>query len=381
MKKAEKIILIDNYAPDKQESMLRFTDMLRSSFVEQGKTVKVISPVAVFGKFVKSTVGGYGKWLGYIDKWVLFPVALLFIKLFNNSALFHICDHSNAPYVSFLPRKRTSVTCHDVLAIRGALGFADAYCPASRAGKVLQNWILKNLLKAEKIAAVSQLTLNQLTALNNGITKPGWQLIHNGFNADFVKLTPPEWQAMLNDNGLNVLTATPYIVHVGSDLPRKNRQMLLSMVAALGDKWNGNICFSGYLMDEQLKKQAELLGLMHRVVEVKRPSHALLQSIINGAEAFIFPSFSEGFGWPVIEAQACGTPVIASSLQPMPEVGGDGGLYADPYKPEEFAACLLSLQDENLKAQLTEKGFKNISRFDTALMTERYFNFFQMNHG
>src|SRR5690606_22551456 len=123
-------------------------------------------PVVFFGKPFKSTKSGISKWLGYIDKYILFPIVLKFRVNSKHSRgqdiKFHICDHSNAPYLKYLPKEVTGITCHDVLAIRGSMGFADAYAPASKFGKLLQKWILNNLKKAEILAAVSDFTLNQL---------------------------------------------------------------------------------------------------------------------------------------------------------------------------------------------------------------------------
>lgn len=369
-----RVVLIGNYKPDGQESMARFTLMLKTGLEQNNVAAEVWYPTIFFGKFSKSTLRGVGKWLGYIDKWLIFPVVMRWNRIGKKDTYFHICDHSNAPYVPHLPKGRTSITCHDVLAIRGALGFKDAYCPATRTGKVFQNWILSNLLKADKIASVSHFTHNQLVDLNKGVAKPGWQVIHNGFNAGFEVLADSEWKQLLTQNGQSRLLEKPYILHVGSNLQRKNRKMLLNMVAALGDRWNGNVCFTGQPMNDELKTLAAQLHLTDRVIEVVKPPHKYLEALINGAQVFVFPSFSEGFGWPVSEAQACGTPVIASSLQPMPEVGGDGAWYADPYNADEFAETLLKIvnSSEQQVTDVVDKGFKNVLRFDTALMIQRY---------
>jgi len=375
-----KTILIDNYVPDKQESMKRFASMLKEGFEEAGLKVDVWKPIVIFGYLAKSTVSGYGKWLGYIDKWVLYPILLLIKTSVSGNQVYHVCDHSNAPYLKFLPKKRTSITCHDVLAIRGALGHKDAYCDASAAGKVLQNWILKNLLKASKIAAVSLLTYDQLKELNNGVAKPQWQVIHNGFNAGFKPLAREAWAATLVKNNYEKLTTTKYIFHVGSGLPRKNRQMLLEMVAKLDTKWDGLICFAGQPMDHDLLALCSKLKLNDRVVEVVNPNHELLEALLNGAEAFVFPSFSEGFGWPVIEAQACKTPVLASNLRPMPEVGGAAAIYADPYDPADFARGFLELKQPEVRLGLETSGLENIKRFETRIMMAAYLKLIETNN-
>jgi glycosyltransferase involved in cell wall biosynthesis len=374
-----KIILIDNYVPDKQESMKRFATMLKDGFETAGLDVEVRKPVVFFGAIAKSTVSGYGKWLGYLDKWILYPLLLLLKRVSEKKRLYHICDHSNAPYLKFLPKSRTSITCHDVLAIRGALGHKDAYCDASAAGKVLQNWILKNLLKAEKIATVSQLTFDQLKDLNNGAAKPQWKVIHNGFNAGFKALPEHVWKKVLQDKGCSMLANNNYIFHVGSNLPRKNRTMLIEMVAALGQQWVGLICFAGQAIDDDLRALFTKFQLNDRVIEVINPGHDHLEALLNGAQAFVFPSFSEGFGWPVIEAQACETPVLASSLRPMPEVGGNAAVYANPYEPADFAKGFLKILDTDVSAGLKQSGLENIKRFNTNDMIAAYLKLMNIN--
>ncbi len=375
------IILIGNYPPDQQESMERFTQMLERGFRVAGLKTEVWRPIPLLGAKFRKTTSGLGKWMGYIDKWVIFPLLLqwrLLGKRFLQSHVrFHICDHSNAPYLNYLPADRTVITCHDVLAIRGAMGFADAYCEASTFGKLLQKWILFHLSNAKTLASVSQLTLNQLMELSGsqGKYKKNWCIIYNAFNADFKPTNTKKSQELLSEVALDL--QKPYILHVGSGLPRKNRKMLLDMVHALGNQWDGYIYFAGQPLDASLLSHAKKLGLQDRVHAVVKPSHTLLVALYSSCQALIFPSFSEGFGWPVIEAQACGAPVIASNKEPMPEVSGGAAIHVNPYNPHEFAQALLSLNDEAFRADLIQRGFQNIQRFETAKIINAYLDLHQ----
>ncbi|WP_210463524.1 glycosyltransferase family 4 protein [Rufibacter roseolus] len=362
-----KFIFIGNYPRDKQESMERFAQMLHHGFQEAGHASEIWRPVVFFGTLFKSTTSGLGKWMGYLDKWILFCFLLQWrvsqIMAKDKEVRFHICDHSNAPYLQYLPSSKTSITCHDVIAIRAAKGYPDTYVTASGFGKILQNWILKHLSSAVSLACVSNLTLSQLKDLSVG-AKPeqkDWKVIYNAFNADFELI--PEKKAIETLKNKNLPLDAPFILHVGSALPRKNRKLLLDMVDKLGDKWEGNICYAGKPLDPSLVAHVQRLGLEKRVFSIVNPNHATLEALYNTCQAFIFPSYSEGFGWPVIEAQACGTPVIASNTAPMPEVSGGAALYCDPNKPEEFAAALLSLNDSIIQTDLIERGLANCSRF------------------
>ena len=132
-----KFVLIGNYTNDCQESMERFALMLKDGLENQGINSTIIRPTLFLGRFTKNSTVGLGKWIGYIDKWIIFPF-ILFIKSHikdTKETFFHVCDHSNAFYLRQLP-KGSGITCHDVLAIRGALGFKDAYCSATKTGVI-----------------------------------------------------------------------------------------------------------------------------------------------------------------------------------------------------------------------------------------------------
>ncbi|QMW03984.1 glycosyltransferase family 4 protein [Spirosoma foliorum] len=371
-----KVILISNYPLDRQESMDRFAQMLSAAFRDAGIETEVWRPKVLLAAWFKSSTSGLGKWVGYLDKWLVFPWLLRWrqvgIRLSRKEVRFHICDHSNAPYLAHLPIDKTVITCHDVIAIRGALGCADAYWPTSGLGKLLQKWILTNLSRAKRIACDSQQTFDQLNEVTAGYTtnRVDWRVVHVGFNARFEVIQPEEKESLLSKAGIQ--PGVPFILHVGSWLPRKNRRMLIDMVHSLGSQWTGTICFAGNAVDESLMSHARSVGLQDRIWSVEEPDHATLVALYNACDSFIFPSFSEGFGWPLIEAQACGAPVIASHNQPMPEISGGAAFHLDPTKPAEFANAFLALQDKDIRQDLIRRGFENTKRFEPIHMVNTY---------
>ena len=365
--------------------MLRFANLLAGGFRERGMTVEVIAPQPMLVAKNSKPGRGAAKWLAYVDKWVLFPITLRRVIRQRQQELgdgihYHICDHSNAPYTAHLPKDRTAVTCHDVLAIRGALGYPDAYCAASRTGIILQRWILKHLGNAKRIACVSRLTLSHLCELTgNNQPQPGWKVVHNAFNAEFRKIEKAEAVENLEKKGIHI--PQPFLLHVGSNLPRKNRKLLLQMSQTGSQFWPGQICFAGEPMDQTLDEEARALGILDRTVSVAKPDHETLCALYSLAHAFVFPSFSEGFGWPLIEAQACGLPVIASNLEPLPEVSGGAALHADPRDVQSFTKALHSLDDPALKQSLIERGLNNSARFCVMPMVEKYVELHGLNNG
>ena len=138
------------------------------------------------------------------------------------------------------------------------------------------------------------------------------------------------------------------------------------------DKWDGNIYFAGDPPSRIETEQAVKFNLTERVKFVIKPDHRTLVALYCACDALIFPSFSEGFGWPVIEAQACGATVIASNVEPMPEVSGGAALHAKPQSAQEFADAFVALKDYSLRMELKENGFQNASRFNQSTMIKKY---------
>ena len=377
-----KIILIGNYLPDNQESMIRFAHLLNTGFNNQNLDAEIWWPSVVVGGAVKSTNTGLSKWLGYLDKYLIFPVVLKYrirSKKLNDPAVkFHICDHSNAPYLKYLPAAQTSITCHDVIAIRGALGYIDSYQPASAMGKRLQKWIMSNLKLATSIAFVSQHSFDQFMELTpTASIQNKWCVIHNSFNNDFKPMEKITAREKIITAGVNA--DIPFILHVGSSSIRKNRTLLIDMASHLDRQQKINICFAGESLDQDLIAHANTIGLSDQVISIVKPDHATLVALYSLCAAFIFPSLSEGFGWPLIEAQACGAVVIASSAKPMPEVSGGAALHFNPTKPEDFAKGFEALKNENLKKQLIQDGFINSLRFQSTIMIKKYQDLLNLN--
>ena len=88
-----------------------------------------------------------------------------------------------------------------------------------------------------------------------------------------------------------------------------------------------------------------------------------LPTLYSGAQALVFPSLFEGFGLPILEAQACGCPVLTSNISSMPEVAGKGAIYVDPYDLKGIKYAMVKLQEKDYRLQLIKKGFENVKRF------------------
>jgi glycosyltransferase involved in cell wall biosynthesis len=366
------VSLIGNYETDQQESMQRFASLLARQLPDRAIDVHLIAPQPLFGRLKKAPVG-LGKWLGYVDKFIIFPFLLKrrlsrIARRPDASLIVHICDHSNAPYLLFLRNFPTVITCHDMLAIRGALGDPKACCSASYTGKILQRWILSSLHRASSLACVSSATRRDLLSLAPDVGVRT-RLILNGLNYPYSLIDDSERESRL---GRVPSVKGPFILHVGSSQRRKNRDGVLEIFRHLRRRWDGWLVFAGQPLTDELRKLAVSLGVSDRVVEVIKPDNDLLEAIYNKAFALIFPSRSEGFGWPIIEAQSCGCPVVCSRGEPFDEIGGDSMLQADADSPEDFSNLLFSLTSSSVRNNYRERGFNNASRFGVGRMVSDY---------
>jgi glycosyltransferase involved in cell wall biosynthesis len=369
------IILLGNYPLDRQESMLRFRDLIRDRLVAGGYTVESVYPEGRFGQL--ATKGGLGKWLGYLDKYIVFPAGLLSKfshlreKHLGRKIVVHICDHSNAVYAVLARRWfPVVVTCHDLLAVRGALG-EDTDCPASGFGKILQREILSGLQKAHEVVCVSQATRGDLVRLAGAEMARRSEVIPLALNYGYGAMTRDEAMAALARSGIN-LEYRGYVLHVGSGLKRKNREALLLSVAKIKDAWPGKIVFAGDPLATAERDLAQALGLADRVREVARPDNATLHALYAAAHALIFMSRAEGFGWPILEAQISECPVICSNRTSVPEIAGEGALVHSPDDHDAIAADIQRLQEPVFRDNVVALGARNARGYTSGRMMRGY---------
>lgn len=158
-----------------------------------------------------------------------------------------------------------------------------------------------------------------------------------------------------------------YILSVGEITPQKNLEGLIRAFEML-DTRDVTLALAGRshgsYREARLEPLVRELGLGERVQFLGVTPQRTLPSLYAGAAAFALPSFSEGFGLPVIEAMAAGTPVAASNCSSIPEISGDAALLIDPHDPRQLAAALdRLLTDGPLRESLVRRGRENASRF------------------
>ena len=371
-RKRTMVLLIGNYPLDRYPSMQLFNELMLRGLTAAGVQVELARPEPFFGNVFP--FGTLGKWLGYIDKFVFFPFRLR-KRLAARPSIVHICDQSSAMYVPVCcGRAPIVVTCHDLFAVRAALGEPVDRVP-TWTGRILQKWILQGLRRADALACVSSATASDTERIvkRNG-AQPKIEVVHLAPNFDYAPMPQGEARKKL---AAFFDVDLPFVLHVGSNTPRKNRPGLLRIFARCREKWNGQLVIAGEVLNNQLRGIANDLGLADRVIEVENPNGQTLQALYNLATAMVYPSRLEGFGWPIIEAQACGCPVICGNAAPLPEVAGDAGLYHDVDDEEGFARDLLLLGNPTERARWREKSLANAQRFSRQKMIAQYLEIYR----
>jgi glycosyltransferase involved in cell wall biosynthesis len=361
-----RILLVGNYAPDKQESMLRFATLLERELTARGHDVTLSQPASLVGQF-KWTNSSVRKWLGYLDKFVFYPSKLSLIK--TNFDVVHICDHSNAMYAKYLVDVPHVVTCHDVLAIRSALGEIPQN-PVSATGRKFQALILAGLKIAERIVCVSENTRIELLRVT-GRNPSSATVTYLSLNYPY---SPAERDAALvRLDKLGFDARTPYLMHVGGTVWYKNKLGVLQIFNRLQRQIAPNpmkLLMIGKALSPPLLEYISENNLENLIEKRTNLSNEDLRAAYTLSEGLIFPSLQEGFGWPVLEAQACGCPVFTTARAPMTEVGGDAAVYFDPSdivgSAEIVAQALID------REAVRQRGIANSLRFNVEQMIQGY---------
>jgi glycosyltransferase involved in cell wall biosynthesis len=375
-----RILLIANYLPDAQQSMQRFAGMLETGFTKAGHEVRMLRPSVRAGNLARNESGM--KWLGYIDKLVLFPQVLR--EALDWAEIVHICDHSNSVYLKYLEGRPHVVTCHDLLAIRSAQGEISRH-DTRWSGRRLQGMILGGLGRARKIVCVSDATREDVIRMVPGAGSEGKEVtrIYNGLNYPYSPMERDEAEPRLQALGL--VPDRPFLLHVGGNQWYKNRIGVLRTFAHLhryAAVANLALVMVGKPWTDEMRRFVRSNELESAVVELRDVAEENLRALYSSAQLMLFLSLAEGFGWPIVEAQACGCPVIASNLAPMTEVGGDAAIYIDPNDPDAAESVALAIggalkAGPALRMGLSQAGLRNAARFSTSAMIDAYLKLYE----
>ena len=297
---------------------------------------------------------------------------------------------ARAPDVLFVPahvlplgaplrrRTQTVVTIHDL----GYLHFPEAHTRAHQL--YLRLSTLWSARTATRLIAVSSATRDDLVRLAR-VPATKITVVHHGLSERFQPVEDPAAIAtVLERYGLrDTETRRPgdtekpcaYFLYVGTVQPRKNLVRLIEAFAQATETTSGNLQSAicdlqlviagkrGWL-SESIERRAAELGIAERVRFTGYVADEDLPALLSGALAYVLPSLYEGFGMPVLEAMACGAPVLASNTSSLPEVAADAALLVDPMDTAALANGLARLAaDAELRTELRARGLARAAGF------------------
>jgi glycosyltransferase involved in cell wall biosynthesis len=173
----------------------------------------------------------------------------------------------------------------------------------------------------------------------------------------------------------------PFVFYVGTAFPHKNLDRLIEAFAVVKKSYPGlTLVLSGKIEYHYLEliKFINSSAVRDSVVVTGYVSDPQLKWLYQNAEAYVFPSLSEGFGLPALEAFVHGTPVISSNATCLPEICGEAALYFDPLSVHDIAIKITELLgDDDLKQQLVEKGYAQASKYSWRTMAEKTLEVYQ----
>ena len=253
--------------------------------------------------------------------------------------------YSPIPEAPLYSKSRYVVMCHDLIPLR----FPRRTSPLTNYFRYVVPLVLQ---QAEHIICNSQATARDLVDYYD-ITASKITPILLGY--DKAHFYPRKSDAQ-----------QPYFLYLGRQDLYKNLQGLLTAFAAFPNR-NYHLAIAGSFdprFTPQLQQQARELGIADRVKWLDYLTYQELPIVISGAIALVFPTFWEGFGLPVLEAMACGTPVITSNLASLPEITGDAAILIDPYNTKAITSAMSDLAtDLQMRSQLSKLGIQQAQKF------------------
>ena len=282
------------------------------------------------------------------------------------------CTSNTAPVSTDIP---LVVTLHDIIYMESSYlkimeGSGSLY---QKFGNAYRRMIVPQIVKkSRKIITVSHFEKNRIAEFFGMAGDPRLTAVYNGVSEHF---KPVSDQLELQRVREKYHLPDRYFFFLGNTDPKKNTKGTLKAYSDFLKLTGSDIrlVMLDYDQVELEKLLAEIndAALIERIVLTGYVVNTDLPSIYGQCEVFLYPSLRESFGIPMLEAMACGVPVITSDTSSMPEVAGDAALIINPFKPEEITEALISLTSDNaLKNQLITKGFAQAARFSWKAMAE-----------
>jgi glycosyltransferase involved in cell wall biosynthesis len=350
-----RVCLLHNYRERQQMSMKLYAEKLGDALMGQGVEVKRVRVPDLLPESWQS-VPGMSKLDSYVGRFGLYPL----VARRQRADVFHIVDHGQAYLVAHLDPGRTVVTCHDVILLALAAGRLRGPRAPRVATQVLR-YAVSHLRRARWLIADSDHTRRDLVSLV-GLDPDRVEVVYPGLNARF-RHAPELRDEVRRRLGLG---DSPVVLHVGQAGFYKNLEGCLRVIARLRrDGLDVTFVRVGQPLRPAQVQLAKKLGLEDSVRQLGALGADDLVALYNAADVLLFPSLYEGFGWPPLEAMACGTPVVCSAAGSLAEVVGNAALITDADDDQGLTARITAVLTEPLlAADLRERGLRQVQAYD-----------------
>ena len=239
----------------------------------------------------------------------------------------------------------------------------------------LKKWTPLSVKKAKKVLTISEFSKNEIVKLY-GTNPDKIEVIYPAIDKEIYHGKVPKTKVLSVKKKYGIVGS--YLLYWGTLQPRKNISRLIEAFAKLGkSQLKLVICGKKGWLYDQILKQSKNLGIDNRVIFTGFAPNDDLPALIKGSRAFVLPSLYEGFGMPVIESQAVGTPVVVSRVSSLPEIAGESGIYIDdPMSVDSIKSAIekvISLSSSE-RLKLIKMGKENTKRFDWDLSAQKILN-------
>jgi glycosyltransferase involved in cell wall biosynthesis len=262
-------------------------------------------------------------------------------------SVFHVVDHSYAHLVHRLPAGRTLVTCHDLDTFRSVLDRERER--RSAPFRAMTRHVLDGLRRAAHVACDSAATRDALVE-RASIEAERTTVVYNGPHPSCTPAAEPIADAEAGRLLGRVDHSMTVLLHVGSAIARKRIDVLVRVLAAVRTTHpDARLIRVGGPLTAAQRALASELGVADAIAALPFLDRATLAAVYRRSALLLLPSDREGFGLPVLEAMACGTPVVASDIDPLREVGGTAVTYCPVGDVESWRTAVVELLDERLR--------------------------------
>ena len=280
------------------------------------------------------------------------------------------CTSNTAPIFTSIP---LVVTLHDIIYMESSFwkilnGTATWY---QKIGNIYRKLFVPQIIKrSKKIITVSNFEKNRIARFFKIENDQRLTAIYNGVSEYFIPITDPdELERVKKKYGL----PAHFFFFLGNTDPKKNTKGTLLAFSDYLKRTDSNAHLVMLDYDRhELEKLLDEIGNHELISKINLTGYIVntdLPAIYSLCEAFLYPSLRESFGIPMLEAMACGAPVITSNTSSMPEVAGDAALLIDPFKPEEITEAIIRITtDQQLRADLCQKGIARAAEFSWKAM-------------